>query len=169
MHPLPHTRSCFVCGESNAAGLKLVFHTDGSVVAAEYVAKAEHCGFKGVLHGGITATLLDEIMVWAAAVGSGKFGFCAELNIRYLRPVASGQTVSLEARLVENKRGRIFITEGTLMDPETKAPFATGTAKYMPIPGEKLTEMAEDFVGDPARIRTFLRDPSAGIGGLLGP
>ena len=32
MKLLPHTRSCFVCGESNPAGLKLRFET-GSVPA----------------------------------------------------------------------------------------------------------------------------------------
>src|SRR5436305_752733 len=31
---LPHTRSCFVCGESNPVGLKLRFETDGRIVQA---------------------------------------------------------------------------------------------------------------------------------------
>ena len=68
MKPLPHTYSCFVCGESNAAGLKLRFETDGRIVRTRFHPRPEHAGFKGVVHGGIIATVLDEVMVWACAV-----------------------------------------------------------------------------------------------------
>src|ERR1041385_3913787 len=63
MKILPHTRSCFVCGEANPAGLRLRFETDGQVVTARFTPRPEHIGFKQVVHGGIVATLLDEIMV----------------------------------------------------------------------------------------------------------
>jgi acyl-coenzyme A thioesterase PaaI-like protein len=68
MRKLPHTHSCFVCGESNPAGLNLRFETDGRVVRARFTPRVEHVGFKQVVHGGIIATVLDEIMVWACAV-----------------------------------------------------------------------------------------------------
>ncbi len=38
--------------------------------------QAEHVGFKGVTHGGILATVLDEIMVWAVAVSTRRFADC---------------------------------------------------------------------------------------------
>jgi acyl-coenzyme A thioesterase PaaI-like protein len=63
MRMLPHTRSCFVCGESNPAGLNLRFETDGRTVQTRFVPRAEHIGFRQTVHGGLTATLLDEIMV----------------------------------------------------------------------------------------------------------
>src|SRR6185436_2207270 len=68
MKELPHTRSCFVCGESNSAGLNLRFETDGRIVQAHFVPRLEHVGFKATVHGGLIATVLDEIMVWACAV-----------------------------------------------------------------------------------------------------
>ncbi|PAW72220.1 MAG: hypothetical protein B9S33_22895, partial [Pedosphaera sp. Tous-C6FEB] len=73
MTHLPHTRSCFVCGESNAHGLKLRFTADGQRVHTWFTPRAEHIGFKGVTHGGILATVLDEIMVWAVAVSTRRF------------------------------------------------------------------------------------------------
>ena len=73
MHELPHTRSCFVCGESNPLGLQLRFHADGDEVRTRFVPRPEHIGFKGVVHGGLLATLLDEIMVWACAVRTKRF------------------------------------------------------------------------------------------------
>ena len=60
MKELPHTHSCFVCGESNPLGLKLRFHTDGRVVTARFKPCPEHIGFKGVIHGGITAIVYTD-------------------------------------------------------------------------------------------------------------
>src|SRR5436309_2881661 len=68
MRTLPHTHSCFVCGESNVVGLNLRFETDGKVVHGRFTPRAEHVGFRDVVHGGIISTLLDEIMVWACVV-----------------------------------------------------------------------------------------------------
>src|ERR1041385_7818493 len=68
MKQLPHTHSCFVCGDSNPIGFNLRAETDGRTVRAHFVFGTGHVGFKNVVHGGLTATLLDEIMTWACAV-----------------------------------------------------------------------------------------------------
>src|SRR5215475_13925053 len=88
MQALPHTRSCFVCGEANPLGLKMRFETDGKIVHAKFSPRPEHIGFKGVVHGGLIATVLDEIMVWACAVQTKRFAFCAEMNVRFLNPMS---------------------------------------------------------------------------------
>src|SRR3954469_25742322 len=108
MKELPHTHSCFVCGESNASGLKLRFIAEDGRVRTQFTAKPEHIGFKDTVHGGIIATLLDEIMVWACAVQTRRFAFCAELNVRFLKPLQPGQVSTVLAELVENRRNRIF-------------------------------------------------------------
>ena len=87
MRALPHTYSCFVCGESNPIGLRLRFETDGRMVQTRFVPRPEHIGFKQTVHGGLIATLLDEAMVWACAVQTKRFAFCADLNVRFLNPV----------------------------------------------------------------------------------
>src|SRR5689334_983114 len=46
MRELPHTHSCFVCGESNAFGLKIRFETDGRIVQARFLPRPEHVGFQ---------------------------------------------------------------------------------------------------------------------------
>ena len=56
MKLLPHTRSCFVCGEANPAGLKLRFETDGRLVQTCFVPRPEHVGFRQTVHGGLVAT-----------------------------------------------------------------------------------------------------------------
>jgi len=147
MKELPHTHSCFVCGDSNPAGFKLRSQTDGRVVQARFAFDEIHVGFKQTIHGGLTATVLDELMTWTCAVRTGRFAYCAELNVRFLRPVRPGAEVIATAELVTDRRGRIFETKGELRD-EAGSVLATATGKYMPLQGAEAGEMARDFVGD---------------------
>jgi len=151
MRALPHTSSCFVCGESNSIGLKIRFETDGAVVRARFVPAPEHIGFKGTVHGGIIATLLDEIMVWACAVNTQRFAYCAELNVRFLSPLRPGEEVLASAELVSNKRNKLFEARGELRTPAGMV-LATGTGKYLPIKEAELSGMMTDFVGNPEKI-----------------
>jgi uncharacterized protein (TIGR00369 family) len=144
---LPHTHSCFVCGESNPAGLRLRFETDGKIVRAKFRPAAEHIGFKGVVHGGLTATVLDEIMVWACVVNTRQFAFCAELNVRYLQPLTPGAEVLVTGELVANRKGRIFEARAEVRTANGEV-LAEGTGKYLPIKAADVAGMATDFVGD---------------------
>jgi len=145
---LPHTHSCFVCGEANPAGLKMRFETDGQIVRATFRPGAEHIGFQGVVHGGITATVLDEIMVWACVVTTRQFAFCAELNVRYLQPLAPDMEVTLTGELVANRKGRVFEARADVRNAAGQV-LAEATGKYLPIKEADVAQMATDFVGDP--------------------
>ena len=147
MKPLPHTHSCFVCGESNPFGLKLRFETDGRIVQTRFVPRAEHIGFKGVVHGGLIATVLDEIMVWACAVPTRKFAYCAELTVRYLQPLAPGAEVIVTSELVANRKDRIYEAKASARTAANVL-LAEATGKYLPIKSAVIAELARDFVGD---------------------
>lgn len=151
MRTLPHTHSCFVCGESNPAGLKLRFETDGRVVRARFIPRVEHVGFKQVIHGGIISTVLDEIMVWACAVGTKRFAFCVELNVRFVKAARPGEETVASAELVENRRNKIFEAKAGLRNAAGEL-LASATGKYLPMKDVEATEMAADFVGDPRRV-----------------
>jgi len=147
MQTLPHTRSCFVCGESNPAGLRLRFETDGRIVQTRFRPRAELIGFKGVVHGGLIATVLDEIMVWACAVQTRQFAFCAELNVRFLSALSPGEEVIVTGEMTANRKDRIFEAKATARNARG-ATLAEATGKYLPIKAEDLSAMAADFVGD---------------------
>jgi uncharacterized protein (TIGR00369 family) len=147
MRELPHTTSCFVCGESNPAGLRIRFHTDGKIVHARCLPRQEHIGFKGTIHGGITATLLDEIMVWACAVQTRRFGYSVELNIKYMHPLRPGEEVEAVGELVSNRRNKIFEARGEIRSLEGKV-LATGTAKYLAISESASATLLADVIGD---------------------
>jgi uncharacterized protein (TIGR00369 family) len=151
MKELPHTHSCFVCGDSNAIGLNLRFETDGHVVRTRFTPRPEHIGFKQVVHGGIIATLLDEIMVWACLAQTRRFAYCAELTLRYLNPLRPGEETVATGELAVNRRDKIFEARADLKDATGKI-LATAAGKYLPVKAVELADMATDLVGDPARI-----------------
>ena len=147
MQELPHTRSCFVCGEANPFGLRLRSETDGKLVRATFIPRPEHIGFKGVVHGGLIATVLDEIMVWACAVTTRRFAFCAEMNVRFLNPMPPGAVVQLTGELTADRKGRIFEAKGTAQDAG-ELRLAEATGKYLPLKNTNVADMVTDFVGD---------------------
>ncbi|HEX4646765.1 MAG TPA: PaaI family thioesterase [Verrucomicrobiae bacterium] len=146
MRVLPHTHSCFVCGESNASGLKIRFETDGRLVQARFCPRPEHIGFKQTVHGGIIATLLDEIMVWACAVQTRRFAYCVELNVRFSNPGRPGVEVVATGELASNRRDRLFEAKAELRD-EAGLLLDSATGKYLPMKAADVSEMLGDFVG----------------------
>ncbi len=153
MKVLPHTHSCFVCGESNSIGLNLRFETDGRVVQTRFTPRPEHVGFKQVVHGGIIATLLDEVMVWACGVQTKHFAYCAELTVRFLSPLRPGEEVLAIGELVANRRNKIFDAKGEIKDASGKL-LASATGKYLPIPASEFSNMTSDLIGDLSPIKT---------------
>lgn len=149
MKVLPHTHSCFVCGESNPLGMKLRFETDGRVVQSHLVLMPEHIGFKGTIHGGILSTILDEVMVWACAVQTKRFAFCGELAVRFLHPARPGEEALVVGELVTNRRNKLFEAKAELRQATGKI-LASATGKYLPIQATDIGEMVTDFIGDPS-------------------
>ena len=54
---------CFGCAPDNVAGLHMEFFRDGEEFWSEWSPKEQFDGWKGVVHGGIQVTLMDEISV----------------------------------------------------------------------------------------------------------
>lgn len=147
MQTLPHTRSCFVCGESNPIGLGLKFETDGRIVRASFTPRPEHIGFKRTVHGGILATLLDEIMVWACGVKSKRFAYCVEMTVRFSTPAQPGTPLVATAELVSDRRGRLFEARAEARDA-SGALVASATGKYLPMNPGLEAEMRSELIGD---------------------
>jgi len=150
MQPLPHTRSCFVCGEANPLGLRLRMETDGRKVFTRWTPAAEHIGFQDTVHGGLISTVLDEVMVWACAIPTRRFAYCAELTVRFRQPIRPGMETRIESELTRNLRDRIYEAWATVRDAEGHE-LAVATGKYRPIPNQATEALLADVVGDMAR------------------
>lgn len=132
-------------------GLQLRFHAHGHEISSTFTPRPEHVGFKGVIHGGLLATVLDEILVWACAVPTGQFAFCAELTVRFLTPVQPHEALNVIATLTENKRGKILIAEGRIENQAGRV-CATATGKYIPIPKSQINGMMEELIGGSSEL-----------------
>ncbi len=110
---------CFVCGKKNPYGLKLEIKTspDGKA-EVEFVPAKEYQGYGGILHGGIAATLLDEIMVYAA-YGLGKPVATVKLTVKYRKPVPIGRKIRVEGE-VTSVTGRKVQARGKILDADGK-------------------------------------------------
>lgn len=146
--PLPWTRGCFVCGEENPRGLGARVRREGNLVVLDFHARAEHAGWSGIVHGGITTALLDEVMTWAAIVAARKGVVAAELVTRLKLPFAVGEKVRVEAELAPDSRPRVLRTVGRLVALDGRE-IATATGKYMPVRDGSLTLDADEFIDPP--------------------
>lgn len=106
---------CFGCGPANPGGLHLEFllAEDGTVVCPVTIPDTFE-GPPGYLHGGIIATLLDEIMSKAVRA-QGLTAMTRHLGIDYQRPVPSGVPIRMEGRVVRSE-GRKHWTEASILD-----------------------------------------------------
>ena len=124
---------CFVCGDQNPIGLKARFFQDKDRVISSLTAVSEFEGYRGIYHGGIIGTMLDEVMI-KAILANGIFAVTAELNIRFKRPVTTGCKLQFSGWITERK-GRLFFTEGEATD-ESGTVYATAAGKYVRAAGE---------------------------------
>jgi uncharacterized protein (TIGR00369 family) len=123
------TYQCFGCSPNNPIGLKLDFWSDGDLVIAKWLPHKSLEGFEDVLHGGIQATLLDEIASWAVQTRCKTVGVTSSMEITYRRPVriSSGE-ISLQARIRE-AGSRMAIVETELLGNDGKL-CAAAVVKY---------------------------------------
>lgn len=144
---LPRTKSCFVCGINNPLGLNLGFSLDGKTVVSTFKFLPEHGGFRHAVHGGLIATVLDEVMVWACGVQARQLTYSAELTIRYRRTIMPGQEVRVIGIMTANRKNKLFEAKGEILDLNGNL-LASGTGKYLPVPRDLVPEMRGDFVGN---------------------
>ncbi|MDX9929163.1 MAG: PaaI family thioesterase [Bacteroidales bacterium] len=116
----PSGYNCFGCSSGNPAGLKLSFTETDETVEAQWTPDSRYEGYINVLHGGIIATLLDEVAAWFVYVKLGTSGVTSELRVRYLHPVhISKGIINVKASLI-SQSGRKAIMKCCLYDGESK-------------------------------------------------
>lgn len=110
--------NCFGCCPSNPQGLQMEFHLEGENVVSYWQPVEEFQGWTNVLHGGIQATLMDEIGSWFAIVMGKTSGVTTNLNVKYRRPVPVDKgKIKLVASLKES-HNKLMLVQVNLFDPD---------------------------------------------------
>jgi uncharacterized protein (TIGR00369 family) len=95
---------CFVCGRKNPIGLKLDFTlTEDRALETRFTPQKVHQGYADVVHGGILATVLDEVMV-NLPYQLGQKAVTARMVIHLKRPARVGRELVFRAQLVRETR-----------------------------------------------------------------
>lgn len=92
-----NSRMCYICGMENPAGLAAQFYSmeDGSVVTL-FRFREEHQSFPGRVHGGLAASMLDELglrAIWAKS-SEDVFGVTMSMEVKYRKPVPYGEELA---------------------------------------------------------------------------
>jgi uncharacterized protein (TIGR00369 family) len=105
---------CFGCGGGNARGMNLVFDADESSqrIIGQFRLGPEYQGATGFIHGGIIATVLDEVMSKVSRFSNVR-AVTAELTVEYLRPVRVDEDLRVEGYST-GRNGRELYHEGEI-------------------------------------------------------
>ena len=113
--------NCFGCSPNNNLGLRMSFRVEGDEVLCDWQPENHLQGWVGVLHGGIQATLMDEIASWYVFVKLKTAGVTSQMEVKLLKPVLMEKApFRLKANLLEMKKNiaviqvELFMSDGTL-------------------------------------------------------
>lgn len=101
--------NCFACAPNNPYGLKMEFWEDGDDIVSYWTPGDNYQGWLKTLHGGIQATLIDEMGGWVVARKLQTSGMTTNLNVRYRRPISTGENGTIEARARIREQKKMFV------------------------------------------------------------
>jgi len=145
----PNSKMCFICGLENPVGLRLrIYEVEPGVVESTFTAPEHFQGYPGVLHGGIIATIIDEISGRAlmGPVDKPRFMFTAKLEVRYRKNVPIGKPLRLLGKAGLDK-GRSAESWAGIYDAENGELLAEGNTLLVNVPEEKLKDVNHAEMG----------------------
>ncbi|MFQ3549909.1 MAG: PaaI family thioesterase [Armatimonadota bacterium] len=119
--------NCFACGcQKNGLGLTFIKVSDTAVEAKWYC--DEHFqSYPGIIHGGITATILDAAMTNCLLMQEIN-GLTARMEIEYLKPVELNLEAEVFAEIVSSRPPLYVIESKIIQNGEIRA---KAKAKFM--------------------------------------
>jgi uncharacterized protein (TIGR00369 family) len=136
----PHAvNPCFGCGESNPRGMHLRFDRDDGRqrVVGRFRLGPEYQGAAGFVHGGIIATVLDEVMSKVSRFFDVR-AVTAELTVEYLKPVRVGEELAVEG-FHARRDGRQLYHEGEIRNASGTL-LARGRGRFVVVDPERFAK-----------------------------
>jgi len=99
---------CFACGKDNPDGLDLDWAISGKTCHTIFTPKRKFQGWKGIVHGGIVASLLDEAMTRLAWITCGG-AMTAEMSVRFLKPASIHEKIYVFGEVVSESRKLVLM------------------------------------------------------------
>jgi len=142
--------NCFGCCSHNPQGMQMHFFEEdpdnlfGDIISV-WKPTQNHQSWINTLHGGIQATLLDEICGWVVFKKLKTSGVTAKMEIRYRCPVSTvNGPILLKARLKSDSH-KVAVVEGEIWSkpaPDAEYKLSASTeCTYFYFPEQKAREM----------------------------
>ena len=115
----PNSDLCFVCGRNNPVGLYLRFYDNGETeVVSDYTVASRYQGYPGIVHGGVLAAMLDEVVARVSMIGDPHhFMMSVRLEVLYRHPVPIDTPLKIRGRIIR-LRGRLGKAQGEIILPD---------------------------------------------------
>jgi len=143
LEQLSGSPGCFICdnngGNARSLGLKIFWNKEARTVHIPFVPDPGWCGYNKVVHGGLTAAVLDEAMAWVVRENTGDWAFTVDFHLRYKKAVEPDRKYQAVAGVVE--LGRKITTEARLYD-ENGNLAAVADAIFLPGKGQAKQQTA---------------------------
>lgn len=124
MDKQPNSRMCFICGLENPVGLKMSIYNDlDKQQIFSHVIVPEHFqGYPGVVHGGIVATMLDEISGRAVLLSGNDNNLMVtvKLEVKYRQPTPTQTRLTVTGKVESASasrakvHGEVCLPDGTI-------------------------------------------------------
>ena len=100
---------CYACGKKNEKGLQLEFSffEQEKRIETTFLPSEHYQGWKGVVHGGIMATVLDEAMA-KLVHRLGYHGVTASLDVRYKDVAKTMEPFTVSAEVAKHSKRLMF-------------------------------------------------------------
>lgn len=132
-------KSCFACGTENNFGLKMTFSSNGEQLRS-FLTVPEHTrGWSNLVHGGILATILDEIMSWTAIHLTSHFILTQNINISFKKPIFIGSQLRATGSIVE-RDGKTALLSAQIHD-DSEALCCLGRGNFVLFTQEEFANM----------------------------
>ncbi len=155
---------CFGCSPHNDHGLQLEFRSHPDGLQARFQFGRTHESYPGVVHGGMTGVICDEIMGNLIVLRTHLTAFTTAMKVRYIAPLLVGTTYDCVARL---RQPAPASGSGSAGGPESGVGPVTGVQAAAEILGPDGATMATATAGyrltglDDARRHLVLADADA--------
>lgn len=125
--------ACVACGTQNLKGLRIEFVNDSDGVRANWTPADGWESFRGIVHGGIVTTVLDEAMS-KAIISRNWEALTTELRVRFHGRVSPGDTLQVHGWITDRRKRRILAEAALTTDTGQELAHAWATFLTAPEP-----------------------------------
>lgn len=134
--------NCFACGRDNPIGMRLRIEIGDGTARTSWQPAEDHVGWSDKVHGGLIATLLDEVMAWAPS-SFDSWAVTAEMTVRYRSPAMPGEALAATAHVAQRRR-RIYEVVGEVRGADGRL-VAEGRGRYLGATARDKAELKQRY------------------------